>query len=208
RRPAEERLYPPRKPPATSRKIPSRMPDPEERGSITTEPQSEQVKVEVEVDVEEESISDESEGVDLADMITNFGDLIRKTTLFTRDEEPSFNINPNYQLIYRDRIDPDGRVERWYSATSSGERPSITYTNPRGATRTERVRATTLVYDPESGSTQFEVHLANGDRLIAPATKQIFDLFYNPTPSADKKLLELIPKLQYESLRGGGMKDR
>lgn len=199
RRPAEERLYPPRRPPAISRKIPSRIPDPEEQVE-EEQPQSETMS--------SESVEESSESIDLADMITNFGDLIRKTTLFTRDEEPSFNINTNYQLIYRDRIDPDGRVERWYSATSSGERPSITYTNPRGATRTERVRATTLVYDPESGTTQFEVHLANGDRLIAPATKQIFDLFYNPTPSADRKLLELIPKLQYESLRGGGMKDR
>lgn len=194
RRPAEERLYPPPKAPATSKKLPSTAPEPEEQ-----------------VEVSEESISDEQrkrEEVDLAEMITNFGDLIRKTTLFTRDEEPSFNINTNYQLIYRDRTDPDGRVERWYSASSSGERPSITYTTARGATRTERVRATTLVYDPEDGSTQFQVHLTNGDRLIAPATKQIFDLFYDPTPSADKKLLELIPKLQYESLRGGGMSDR
>lgn len=191
RRPAEERLYPPpRKAPATSKKLPSTVP-------------------EEQVEVNEEPISDEKrEEVDLADMITNFSDLIRKTTLFTRDEEPSFNINTNYQLIYRDRTDPDGRVERWYSPSSSGERPTITYTNARGATRTERVRATTLVYDPEDGSTQFHVHLTNGDRLIAPATKQIFDLFYDPTPSADKKLLELIPKLQYESLRGGGMKDK
>lgn len=197
RRPAEERLYPPpRKPPATSKKIPSTVPDPEEQVEVSEEKSS------------DEQRQSQSEEVDLADMITNFSDLIRKTTLFTRDEEPSFNINTNYQLIYRDRTDPDGRVERWYSPSSSGERPTITYTNARGATRTERVRATTLVYDPEGGSTQFEVHLSNGDRLIAPATKQIFDLFYNPTPSADKKLLELIPKLQYESLRGGGMKDK